>query len=311
MALDSGLVPAPLDFAYQREAELFGVTWQGEPAVLRRIVQKVDDRDEKVLADRRWVHEFLSALAPSGFPAPRPLPAFGGQSVVLHEGDVWELVSFVPGRSVEWAGPPLLESIGQLMARYHEVAQTFRPAAQRPGALDAQGTVEVLIANDIDSADIYGGELPRALELALVLADELDRLGPQEELVIHGDFTTNNVVVEGEPPLATGVIDFALAHWEAAEAELGYGLWQSGRPQRGAPSLQQERVVALVRGYGRARRLRPQAARAVPVYAMGRGLQMMAKRVRQGAPWGASLDQVAWTAAHLDDLERALTPLVG
>ena len=38
---------------------------------------------------------------------------------------------------------------------------------------------------------------------------------------------------------------------------------------------------------------------------------MMAKRVRQGAPWGASLDQVAWTAAHLDDLERALTPLVG
>jgi Ser/Thr protein kinase RdoA (MazF antagonist) len=47
-----------------------------------------------------WLHQFLHRLAATGFPSPVPLPVLGGSSIVACEGQVWETLSFLPGRAM-------------------------------------------------------------------------------------------------------------------------------------------------------------------------------------------------------------------
>lgn len=121
-------------------------------------------------------------------------------------------------------------------------------------------------------------------QLAAQLARVLDDTGhlARERMVIHGDYTNDNVIARGTPPMASGVIDFALAHVETPLADIGYGLWRSGRPHELAGYLDPSRVRRFLRGYARVVRLTPDQASVIPLYVWGRGLQMIAKRVRAG-----------------------------
>jgi len=58
-------------------------------------------------------------------------------------------------------------------------------------------------------------------------------LHPTPRLVIHGGFTVDNVIASGNPASAAGVIDFALAYIDAPMADIGFGLWRSGRSPPG------------------------------------------------------------------------------
>jgi hypothetical protein len=82
------------------------VTIAGEPAMLKRDWH-LDN------SDIAWEQQFLTRLAATGFPAPRPITAFAGRSWIAAHGGLWTLVSFQPGiRSggrtgrtlVKWAG---------------------------------------------------------------------------------------------------------------------------------------------------------------------------------------------------------------
>ncbi len=117
-------------------------------------------------------------------------------------------------------------------------------------------------------------------------------------LVIHGDFTNHNVLAAGQPPRPCGVIDFALAHLESPLADIGYGLWRSGRPYDEATRLDMPRVQRFVRGYASVRPLSGDDAAAIPVFLRGRGLQMLAKRMLAGRPGLGMLTQVQWLSAH-------------
>ena len=46
------------------------------------------------VSDIAWEHAFLTRLARTGFPAPRPIMAFAGQSWLVVGGTLWTLVSF-------------------------------------------------------------------------------------------------------------------------------------------------------------------------------------------------------------------------
>ena len=81
-------------------------------------------------------------------------------------------------------------------------------------------------------------------------------------------------------------------------ADIGYGLWRSGRPGQDASRLDLARFSRFIRGYATAASLPPQAARALPVYLYGRGLQMIAKRVQAGLAETWPLAQVQWTVAN-------------
>jgi transposase len=102
-------------------------------------------------------------------------------------------------------------------------------------------------------------------------------------LVIHGDPTTGNVVVDGAPPAVVGLIDFGAAYHEAPLADVGFGLWRSGRPEPGAVAVDPARVHRLVAGY---HGVRPLDARAGPAaicaYMRARGLQFIVHNLGGG-----------------------------
>jgi Ser/Thr protein kinase RdoA (MazF antagonist) len=116
--------------------------------------------------------------------------------------------------------------------------------------------------------------------------------------VIHGDFTAHNVVADGTPPKIAGVIDFAGAHAEWPLADVAYGLWRSGRPYQEADHLDLSRVARFMRGYACVCPVPIAQARVIPLYLRGRGLQMIAKRVRAGRAETGMLAQVRWLSSN-------------
>jgi Ser/Thr protein kinase RdoA (MazF antagonist) len=260
----------------------------------------------EVAADMIWLHGFMARLAAGGFPSPRPLPCFDGISWILAEGSLWELVSFLPGRAVGWAPVPPMEEIGALLGRYHTAVSQIPVTSQRPAALPLAKVPPVLLSNKLDAIPAERAAVIRhhAAQLARDLADT--RHLARECMVIHGDFTNDNVIARGSPPAASGVIDFALAHRETPLADIGYGLWRSGRPHELAAHLDLSRIQRFVRGYTGVVSLTPDQASVIPLYLRGRGLQMIAKRVRAGRNDTAMLAQVLWLTANAGEVGEAL-----
>jgi Ser/Thr protein kinase RdoA (MazF antagonist) len=121
---------------------------------------------------------------------------------------------------------------------------------------------------------------------------------PVCRFVIHGDFTNDNVIADGTPARPAGVIDFALAHADSPLADIGYGLWRSGGPHEEADHLDLLRVRRFLRGYASTAPVSADEARVISVYLRGRGLQMIAKRVRAGRAGTRMLAEVQWLSAH-------------
>jgi Ser/Thr protein kinase RdoA (MazF antagonist) len=292
-----------------RQGRAWRVDWHGAPGVLRQVPAPAPG---PLIGEVTWRHAFLGRLAGLGFPAPEPLPCFDGASWAAGPGAVWEVVSFLPGQVVGWAAEPPLEEIGALLARYHAAARQVGVAAQCPGALPLADVPAVLLSPQLEAAHVDPDRAAAIRHQAERLARDLSGLShlAGERVVIHGDFTTHNVIAVGTPPRAAGVIDFALAHAEAPLADVGYGLWRSGRPRQDADHLDLSRIRRFVAGYAGSARLSADEARAITVYLGGRGLQMIAKRVRAGRAETGMLAQVQWTSANADAIGDALAAAV-
>jgi hypothetical protein len=75
--------------------------------------------------------------------------------------------------------------------------------------------------------------------------------------------------------------------------------------------LDLSRVSRFLRGYAGVARVPADDARVIAVYMRGRGLQMIAKRVRAGRAETGMLAQVQWLTANEDDISDALTAAAG
>lgn len=295
-----------------RQAGMWLVDWNGTLGVLRRLDPPPGwAADADLAADAGWVHGFLCQLAGDDFAAPRPLPVFGQRSWTVTGRGAWEVVSFIAGEVVGSGSREPMDAVGALLARYHGAACRVRMADQRPVALPLVQVPAVLASAGPGTA---GGseQLHLVRGLAGELAADLDRFGRGRlpRLVIHGDFTNHNVIAAGQPPRPWGVIDFTLAHLESPLADIGYGLWRSGRPGQDADHLDLSRVQNFVRGYASTARLTPGQAQMIPLYLRGRGLQMIAKRVRAGRPETGMLAQVQWLTANSGPIGDALTAVL-
>jgi Ser/Thr protein kinase RdoA (MazF antagonist) len=301
---EAGLVVLPEEIR-PREGRAWLVGWQGTRGVLRRRPVPLA-LDAALSQDVTWLHGFMTRLAAVGFPSPRPLPCFDGMSWIIAQGSLWEIVSFLPGHAVGWAALPPTEEIGALLGRYHGAVRRIQVTGQRPAALPLVEVPRVLLSHKLDAIPAERTALIR--QLAAQLADDLDGTGhlARERVVIHGDFTNDNVVAHGSPPAASGVIDFALAHVETPLADIGYGLWRSGRPHELAGRLDLSRIRRFVRGYANVVRLTPDQVSVIPLYVRGRGLQMIAKRVRAGQTDTGMLAQVLWLTANAGEVGDAL-----
>jgi len=249
-----------------RQGTALVVDWQGTRAIVRSVLPTVPElAGVSLVDDVRWLHAFLSRLTALGFPAPQPLPAFAGNSWTVADGVFWELVSFLPGSAVGWSPWPPMEEVGALLARYHAAAEQIGMPGQRPSALPLAEVPGVLLSA-LDSAGVAGHHSNVIRQHAEQLSRRLAEIASmdRELAVIHGDFTNDNVIASGNPPAATGVIDFAVAHIEHPLADIGYALWRSGRATEHATCLDSDRVRQYVHGYHGVRPLSPDEAAAIP-----------------------------------------------
>ena len=305
---DAGLQLLPGEVR-PREGRAWLVGWQGTRGVLRQLPVPVVS-GTVVAQDVAWLHGFLTRLAGLGFPSPRPLRCLDGKSWTMADGLLWEIVSFLPGHTIGWSAVPPMEEIGALLGRYHATARQIEVTSQRPDALPLADVPAVLLSHKLDVVPLEERAVIR--QLAAQLACDLDGTGHlhRERVVIHGDFTNDNVIADGTPPRATGVIDFANAHVETPLADVGYGLWRSGRPHERAEALDFSRARRFLRGYASIVPLSPDQASVIPVYLRGRGLQMIAKRVRAGRDETGMLAQVQWLSANASAVADALAAAV-
>ena len=205
-----------------------------------------------------------------------------------------------------------MEEIGALLARYHATVRRIKVASQRPGALPLADVPSILLSPQLKKVCL-GPDLTAIIRgQAELLARDLDDVGhlTGERVVIHGDFTTDNVIADGTPPCVTGVIDFALAHSETPLADIGYGLWRSGRPREDAYHLDLRKVSRFLRGYAATVPVLADEVRVIPVYLRGRGLQKIAKRVRSGLAETGMLAEVQWLSANAAAISDALATAV-
>ena len=244
---EAGLEILPGDIR-PREGRAWLAGRGGTRVVLR---QQPAPGSDRLTDDVIWLHAFLTRLAGLGFPSPRPVPCFAGRSWTMAGGALWEVVSFLPGWVVGWAAEPSMEEIGALLARYHATARQIEVTSQRPTALPLAEVPQILLSGQLKAVHLDPGVTVVIRREAERLARDLDQTGHlvPERVVIHGDFTNHNVVADGTPPRATGVIDFAGAHAERPLADIGYGLWRSGRPRQDADDLDLARIVRFLRGY--------------------------------------------------------------
>lgn len=309
---DAGLVVLP-GRIQPREARAWLVGWQGTRGVLRQVPLPADGFSRtRLTEDMTWLHGFLVEIAELGFPAPRPLPCFGGRSWTIADGMGWEIVSFLPGQAIGWSAEPGMQQVGALLARYHTAARRVNMTGQRPGALALADVPAILLSGQLPAVCTDQDRAATIRRLADQLAQELALIGHPagQRLVIHGDFTNHNVIADGTPPRPTGVIDFALAHVETPLADIGYGLWRSGRPYQDADHLALPRIQQFLRGYASIVPVSADQAGAIPAYLRGRGLQMIAKRIRAGRAETGMLAQVQWLSANAGAIGDALAAVL-
>jgi hypothetical protein len=164
------------------------------------------------------------------------------------------------------SGDPCVEAL--TVASGHDLRELFDVSAQGvqvgtrgPHFLEFDLLVGVEVVGQVRLVVIEHARPLGALirQLAAQLASDLDDNGhlARERTVIHGDFTNDNVIARGTPPEASGVIDFAVAHVETPLADIGYGLWRSGRPYEQAGYLDLPRLRRFLRGYASIVRLTP------------------------------------------------------
>lgn len=152
---------------------------------------------------------------------------------MTHQGFAWEVLTYLPGVALGWQARPTMHEVGALLARFHKASADLSTAlGQRPSAVPLSQLAAGVDLRVIDAS------LPNSAARTLIrrhLEDASADLAGFDHPhlgagVVHRDFTTLNLLVGGRPPQITGILDFNNAYFETLFADIGFGLWQAGRP---------------------------------------------------------------------------------
>ena len=141
---------------------------------------------------------------------------------------------------------------------------------------------------------------------------ELADLGHHSAIgcVVHGDCTVANTLVDERAKSASALIDFTLAHLGPPESDISFALWVNGRTERSDLTLDADRIRMFIAGYHRIRPLSDSAVRAIPLYLVGRGLQMQV-RLEQAGSWDQiQVKRLEWLDEHRSWLEQVVASAV-
>jgi homoserine kinase type II len=185
----------------------------------------------------RAQHHLMQRLWQSGFPAPLLVPTILGETLLILEGDFYEIQGYIAAEPYDHNRLVHLEEAALTLGRYHARVQGFAPHALRQlGQLYAPGMARVALTRltsawgleqDPDLVPILDQLQAHVAHLAACFAKH----GPLPHLVIHGDYYAGNLLFKGDGII--GVVDYDKARWQPRVVELAEALIYFASPRPG------------------------------------------------------------------------------
>ena len=240
-------------------------------------------------------HTFAQELANAELPVVAPL-AFGGQTLLTHEGFRYALSPRRGGRAPELEAVDQLQWLGRLIARMHLIGA--KAPFEHRGRLDQQTMVQqpmqAVLASSLLPTSMQNNYRAAAERLDAAIAQRLEAVGPVRQLRLHGDCHPGNVLWTDAGP---HFVDFDDARTGPAVQDL----WMLANDERA--------MKAVLEGYQQFRDFDPGELALVPVLRAMRQLHYagwIAARWHDPAfpaafPFAA---ESRWWEQHLADLHE-------
>jgi Ser/Thr protein kinase RdoA (MazF antagonist) len=164
-------------------------------------------------------------LAAAGHPTPRLVPAQDGQLWVESAGEVWRMLTYVPGVCLDTLDQPeQAREAGALLARFHLALRKLQHefVNVRPGVHDTARHLKAL-RDALDSRQNHPdyAEIESLANEILSLSKQLPVLPRLRDRVVHGDPKISNVVFSDTDGRAVCMIDFDTLTHMPLPLELG------------------------------------------------------------------------------------------
>ncbi len=269
-------------------------------------------------------HALVEHLRQSGFPAPALVATVDGETLLILDGEFYEVQEYIKGAPYDHASPAHFREAASTLSLYHTHVQGFAPSALRDlGDLYSPAIVSANLA-DLTAAwelerDQNLAQFARQLEAhAGDLATRFADHGPLPHLVIHGDYYAGNLLFEDDR--VVGVVDYDKTRWQPRVVELAEALiyFASSRPGHlkhlvYPGFLEWEPFTCFLHHYARATPLDENEARALPDYVrciwLAISLQRLLEKGRRPAEALEALHEVLVLGDWARDNTRRITKL--
>jgi Ser/Thr protein kinase RdoA (MazF antagonist) len=184
----------------------------------------------------RTQHTLIEHLRRSDFPAPAVLHTITDDTLLISNGEYYEVQEYVEGDFYSHEQPAHLQEAARVLGRYHSITAGFQTIALRRKEL--YGPV-FLRRNLGKLVTAWGLEYnPSFTTVIRQLASQTDDLetrftthGSLPHLVIHGDYYADNLLFRDN--CIVGVVDYDKAGWQPRVAELAEALVYFASPRPG------------------------------------------------------------------------------
>ena len=173
-------------------------------------------------------HGLNKHLRQSGFPAPAILPTKSGETLLVLDGEYFEIQEYIEGSPYQDTNEAHFQAAAVTLGLYHACIHGFNPASNCD--LGARYSPLVVVENLTRLTDLW--ELKRDPALTSVLrqlkshaADLAVHFSEHHELpclIIHGDYHAGNLLFQGNH--VVGVVDYDKACWQPRVVELAEAL---------------------------------------------------------------------------------------
>ncbi len=248
-------------------------------------------------------HDLMKWLREGGFPAPAIMPTAGGETLLILNGELYEIQDYIEGDFYDHNRSAHLEAAAITLGRYHARVKGFAPRALcTRGELYSPtyaSTALRLVTTRLHEACQLGEDpgLPAAIQQlrgrAHDLAARFARHGTLPRLVIHGDYYAGNLLFRDDQ--IVGVVDYDHASWQPRVVELAEALIYFASPRPGQLKhlvypgfLEWKPFTRFLQGYARLVTLDEDEVRALPDYIyciwFGVSLRCTAQRLLEEGP---------------------------
>jgi homoserine kinase type II len=257
-------------------------------------------------------HLLVQHLRRADFPAPRIVPARTGHTLLILDGEWYEIQEYIEGESYSHDRPGHLHEAAITLGRYHTCVEPFAPQALR--SLGELFTPRVIRNNLNNLFDAWGTDQQReSAKLAGRLTTEISHLAVRfaahetlRQLVTHGDYYGGNLIFDGDR--IVGVVDYDKARWQPQIAEVAEALIYFASPRSSHMRhivypgfLDWEPLSRFLESYSQSRPLEETEIDALPDYVEAVWLSMSILRL-----WERGLDPKHTSEALEEVLSLAL-----